>query len=174
MRIYLGLCFACMSALNVSSAVGQPSAKEVILVGPWSITTTYKANRFDNCVMSRTGDEINAGFVLAKDSFLIELDSAKWHLERGKTYPVKLVIGSRVYDAKALAETKTVTIDIGDRSLSDALKVGTSLEVQGEGATIRVPLDGSAAAFDRLTMCFNKNSHTGTETNPFVAPSQKP
>jgi hypothetical protein len=124
--------------------------------------------------MSRAGEEVNAGFVLGKDVFLLELDSAKWRLERGRTYPVKLVIGSRAYNAKALAETKAATIDISDRSLSDALKAGTALDVQGEGATIRIPLDGSAAAFDRLTMCFNKNSHTGVEANPFVAPSQKP
>ena len=174
MRIVIAICLAGISALYVSSAIGQPSAKEAILVGPWSITTTYKADRFDNCVMRRTGDEVNAGFVLGKDALLLELDLAKWHLERGKTYPVKLVIGSRMYDAKAFAETKTATIDIGDRSLSDALRAGTALDVQGEGATIRIPLDGSAAAFDRLTTCFNKNSHTGVETNPFVAPSQKP
>jgi hypothetical protein len=174
MRIGLAVCVAFIFALDVSSAVGQQNAKKAILVGPWSITTIYKADRFDNCVMSRTGDEVNAGFILGKDAVLLELDSAKWHLERGKTYAVKLAIGSRVYEAKALAETKTATIDLGDRSLSDALRAGTALDVQGEGATIRISLDGSAAAFDRLTMCFNKNSHTGVETNPFVAPSQKP
>ena len=174
MRFYLALCLASMSALSVSPAVAQQNAKEAILVGPWSITTTYKGDKFENCTMSRTGDDVNASFALAKDAFLLELNSAKWHLERGKTYPVKLAIGSRIYDAKALAEAKTATIDINDRSLSDALKVGASLDVQGEGATIRIPLDGSAAALDRLTTCFNKNSHMGAETNPFVAPSQKP
>ena len=33
---------------------------------------------------------------------LLELDSAKWHLERGNTYPIKLVVGSRSYEAKKL------------------------------------------------------------------------
>jgi hypothetical protein len=42
MRIGLAGCLACISALDVSSAVGQQSAKEAILVGPWSIRTTYE------------------------------------------------------------------------------------------------------------------------------------
>jgi hypothetical protein len=48
------------------------------------------------------------------------------------------------------------------------------LEVKGEGATLRVPLDGSMAALGRLDACFEKNSRSGVETNPFVAPSRKP
>jgi hypothetical protein len=44
--------------------------------------------------------------------------------------------------------------------------------VRGEGATLRVPLDGSAKAFERLETCFNKNDTS--ETNPFVASSRKP
>ena len=32
------------------------------------------------------------------------------------------------------------------------------LEVRGEGATLLVPLDRSAAAFERLEACFDKNS----------------
>jgi hypothetical protein len=46
--------------------------------------------------------------------------------------------------------------------------------VQGEGAALRVPLDKSALAFERLEMCFDKNSREGPETNPFVAPSRRP
>jgi hypothetical protein len=174
MRIVEVSCAIGLVVLFGSSAVGQQGSKETILVGPWSITTTYKADRFENCTMSRTGGEVNASFVLTKDEMLLELDSAKWRLERGKIYPVKLVVGSRFYDAKALAETKTATIELSDRSLNEALKLGTSLVVQGEGATIHIPLDGSAAAFDRLNTCFNKNSQAGAETNPFVAPSRKP
>ncbi len=48
------------------------------------------------------------------------------------------------------------------------------LEVRGEGATLRVPLDGSTAALGRLEACFDKNSRSGVETNPFVSPSRKP
>jgi hypothetical protein len=54
--------------------------------------------------------------------------------------------------------------------------------VHGEGATLRVPLDGSSPAFERLETCFNRreaseaNPFVGrkaSETNPFVAPSRK-
>jgi hypothetical protein len=37
-----------------------------------------------------------------------------------------------------------------------------------------VPLDGSTAAFERLDACFDKNSRSNVETNPFVAPNRKP
>ena len=74
MRSYLALCLASMTAFSVSPAVAQQNAKEAILVGPWSITTTYKGDKFENCMMSRTGDGINASFALAKDAFLLELD----------------------------------------------------------------------------------------------------
>jgi hypothetical protein len=46
--------------------------------------------------------------------------------------------------------------------------------VRGEGAALHVPLDGSAAALDRLDVCFEKNIRESAETNPFVAPSRKP
>jgi hypothetical protein len=38
--------------------------------------------------------------------------------------------------------------------------------VQAEGATLRVPLDGSSTAFERLEECFN--TREAPETNPFV------
>ena len=46
--------------------------------------------------------------------------------------------------------------------------------MRGEGATLRVPLDKSAIAFDRLELCFERNSRESPETNPFVAPTRKP
>lgn len=175
MRRYFNFLLVTASTVfYVSPSIAQQNPRETVVVGPWSITTTYKANRFENCTMSRTGGEVNASFVLAKDEMLLELDSEKWHLERGKAYPVKLVIGSRLYEARALAEIKTATIAPGDRSLNEALRAGATLDVQGEGATIRVPLDGSAAAFDRLSACVNKNLNSGAEANPFVAPDHKP
>lgn len=174
MRMYLRSFLASvLAALSATSALAQQSSKDAVVVGPWSITTTYKADKFESCAMSRTG-EVNVSFILTKDEMLLELDSAKWHLERGNTYPIKLVVGSRSYEAKALAETKAATIELSDRSLNEALKLGTSLNVQGEGATIHIPLDGSSAAFDRLALCLNKNTHTSAEANPFVAPSRKP
>jgi hypothetical protein len=46
--------------------------------------------------------------------------------------------------------------------------------VKGEGATLRVPLDGSAAALGRMETCFERNSRAGIESNPFVAPNRRP
>jgi hypothetical protein len=102
------------------------------------------------------------------------LDSSKWKLERGKAYDVTLVAGSRSIRAKALAESKSVTIDLADQPLNDRVRIANTLEVRGEGATLRVPLDGSAAALERLEGCFEKNSRAGIESNPFVAASRKP
>jgi len=45
--------------------------------------------------------------------------------------------------------------------------------VEGAGATIRIPLDQSRAALDRLEQCLMKNSRA-VETNPFVAPTRQP
>ena len=48
------------------------------------------------------------------------------------------------------------------------------LQVQGEGATLRLPLDRSSAALERLDVCFEKNSHDAVATNPFVARTRSP
>jgi len=105
---------------------------------------------------------------------MLFLESNKWKLENGKAYTVRLVAGSRSVEAKALAESKAVTIALTDRTLNDRLRTADVLEVRGEGASLRVPLDGSTAALGRLEACFQKNSQGGVETNPFVAPSRRP
>ena len=58
--------------------------------------------------------------------------------------------------------------------LNERLRTANILEIRGEGATLRVPLDGSAAGFDRLDQCFEKNVRQGPESNPFVAPARRP
>ena len=95
-------------------------------------------------------------------------------LERGKAYSVQLVAGPRSTEAKALAELKGVTIALADRSFNEILRAANFLDVRGEGATLRVPLDKSTAALDRLELCFEKNGRESPETNPFVAPTRKP
>jgi hypothetical protein len=67
-------------------------------------------------------------------------------------------------DAQALAETKSITIAFEDPRLNSELRLANVLEVRGEGATLRVPLDGSSTAFERLETCFNKRETA--ETNP--------
>jgi hypothetical protein len=124
--------------------------------------------------MSRSAGELGITFVRTEDELLVVLDSSKWKLDRGKAYSVRLVAGSQSVEAKALAETKTVTIALADRLFNARLRSASVLEVRGQGATLRVPLDRSLAALQRLDVCFEKNSREASETNPFVAPSRKP
>jgi hypothetical protein len=160
--------------LLITPTLADPRDTDVVRVGPWAITTTYKGDKFDNCTMSRSGESVGSMFVRNQDGLMLRLDSPTWKLERGKVYSVRLVAGSQSVEAKALAETKDVTVALADRSFDGRLRTANVLEVRGDGATLRVPLDGSAAAFERLEACFNKNERTSAETNPFVAPSKKP
>jgi hypothetical protein len=157
-----------------SSSLALAQSRQTTTVGHWEIATSYKADKFDACVMSRTASELGISFSRAKDGLLLLLDSPKWKLERGKAYTVRLAAGSQVVDAKALAETKNVTVALSDRQFNGKLRSANALEVRGEGATLRVPLDGSAAAFERLETCFEKNSRESAEINPFVAPDRRP
>ena len=109
-----------------------------------------------------------------RDGLLLLLDSTKWKLERGKAYEVTLLAGSRSVQTKALAETKSVTIALSDRPLNERMRSANILEVKGEGATLRVALDRSAAALGRMETCFERNSRAGIESNPFVAPNRRP
>src|SRR5260370_37282100 len=111
---------------------------------------------------------------LTHDGLVLLVDSSKWKLERGKTYDVTLLAGSRSVQTKALAETKSVTLTLADRALNERMRTANIVEVRGEGATLRVPLDGSTAALGRLETCFEKNSRAGVENNPFVAANRKP
>jgi hypothetical protein len=165
-------------ALSVAASLATPAMayaeEQTVTVGPWTIADSYKGDRFDSCSMSRSASQLDIAFVRGQDGLLLLLDSQKWKLERGKAYPVRLVAGSRSVEAKALAESRAVTIALADRALNERLRIADVLEVRGEGTTLRVSLDGSAAALGRLEACFDKNSRAGVETNPFVAPSRKP
>ena len=148
--------------------------EQTVAVGPWTIAVSYKGDKFESCSMNRSAAELDITFLRAQDGLLLVLDSQKWKLERGKAYTVRLVAGSRSVEAKALAEFKAVTVALVDRALNERLRTADVLEVRGEGATLRVPLDGSTAALGRLEACFDKNSQAGVEINPFVARSRKP
>ena len=106
--------------------------------------------------MSCSASGLGISFIRNQDGPLLNLDSTKWKLERGNAYTVRLAAGSQSVDAKALAETKGVTIAFADRSFNENLRKAHVLEVRGEGDTIRVPLDGSTLALDRLEACFRK------------------
>ncbi|MET0529017.1 MAG: hypothetical protein ABW003_11870 [Microvirga sp.] len=163
----------CAILATSSSAFAQP-IEQTVAIGPWEIATTYKAGKFDSCSMSRTTGDLAVSFVRAEGGLLLLLDSTKWKLERGSAYPVRLTVAGQSVEAKALAETKGVTIALAENSFNARLRTANALDVRGEGAALHVPLDKSALALERLEMCFEKNSRTGPETNPFVAPSRQP
>jgi invasion protein IalB len=165
-------------ALGLIVALNTPvlawAEDQAITVGSWTISTSSRGDKFDNCTMRRSTNEIDASFIRDQSGLLLLLESPKWRLERGKVYPVKLIAGSRSIDAKAAAEAKGVTISLTDPLLSEKMRTANVFEIVGEGATLRVPLDGSTAALARLEACFEKNSRQSTDVNPFVAPNHKP
>jgi len=166
--------FALSLALFSATSTIAHAQDQTVSVGSWTIATSSKADKFDSCTMSRSTNDLDITFLRTHDGLLLLLDSSKWKLERGKTYDVTLLAGSRSVQTKALAETKSVTIALPDRPLGERVRTANILEVKGEGATLRVPLDASAVALERLDSCFEKNSRSGVESNPFVAPSRKP
>jgi hypothetical protein len=170
MRLLVALSLALLSATSASAGAQD----KTLSVGPWTIATSSEGDKFHSCTMSRAKDDLDITFVRAHDGMLLLLDSSKWKLERGKTYDVRLVAGSRSVQAKALAETKSVTITLADQPLNERMRTANTLEVRGEGATLKVPLDGSTAALDRLDACFEKNSRANAESNPFIASSWQP
>jgi hypothetical protein len=132
--------------------------------------------------MSRSDGDPGATFVRAQDGLSVVLESQKWKLQRGKAYPVRLAVGSRSVDATARAEAKSVTIPLADSRLNSRLRSANNLQVRAEGATLRVPLESSSTAFERLEECFNSGEapeknpsvkRNTSERNPFVAPRRK-
>jgi hypothetical protein len=161
-------------AVPLATSAMAYAEDQTVTAGPWTIATSYKADKFDSCSMSRSTEGLDITFLRTQDGLALFLQSQKWKLERGKAYTVHLTAGSQSVEAKALAEPKAVTIALMDRVLNERLRTADVLEVRGEGATLRVPLDGSTAALGRLDACFDKNSRAGVDTNPFVSPSHKP
>jgi len=171
-RIAMLTATLCLGTSLITFAAAQQS--QVVVVGPWTIATTYKADKFDSCTMTRSAGELGVSFARVQDGLVLFLESQNWKLERGKVYPVRLKAGSQTVEAKALAETKGATVALADRSLTAKLRTSNVLEVRGEGATLRIPLDQSVAALERLEKCFERNLRERPETNPFVAPSRRP
>lgn len=172
MRMRVALAF--IPLLTTAGLAETPPPDQTIKVGPRAIATTYKADKFDDCTMSSSAEDFGISFVRDQDGLSLVLDSSKWKLDLGKAYSVRLVAGSQSIETKALAQAKSVTIALTDRPFNGKLRIANVLEVRGEGATLHVPLVGSAAALERLEACFDKNERESTETNPFVAPSRNP
>jgi hypothetical protein len=84
-----------------------PAQDQTVTVGPWTIATSFKADKFDSCTMNRSVSDLDITFLRTHDGLLLLLDSSKWKLDRGKAYDVTLVAGARAVQVKALAESKT-------------------------------------------------------------------
>jgi hypothetical protein len=143
-------------------------------IGPWEIEATFKGDKFDRCSINRTlQDDIKATFVHTSDGLTLELESPNWKLERGKQYPVTMNLGPTSFGAEVAAEPNSVSIEVKDKKFSSGLRTASALSIVAAGATIRVPLDKSTDAFDRLEKCVEKNDKA-VQTNPFVAPARQP
>jgi hypothetical protein len=143
-------------------------------IGPWEIEATFKGDAFDRCSINRKlDDEVVATFVRTSGGLSLQLESPNWKLERGQDYPVKMTLGPLSFDAKLAAEPSSVSMDVKDKKFEAWLRSAKVLNVVAAAATIRVPLDKSADAFDRLTECVEKNDKS-VQTNPFVAPARQP
>ena len=154
------------------SAAAAEAVTETI--GPWQIEATYNGDKFDRCTISRKLDgDIIATFMRTGEGLTLLLSSPNWKLERGKQYPVTMKLGGESWDREVAAEASSVSMEVDDAKFKRSLKSANALNVVAAGATIRVPLDSSTAALDRLDRCVEKNERA-VETNPFVVPARRP
>ena len=136
-------------------------------IGPWEIEAVFDGDKFDRCAIHRpVRDGIVVRFVRTADGLSLELESPNWKLERGKNYPVKMNVGPLSFDTEVVAAPNSVSMDVKDKKFADSLRSANALNVVAAGATIRVPLDQSTAAFERLDQCVEKNSQV-VEANLF-------
>ncbi len=164
----------CVALALVTSPASAAEEATTDTIGPWTIEATFKGDTFDRCSITRKlDDDIAAAFVKTNDTLTLELSSPNWKLDRGKSYPVKMTLGPKSFDEEVAAEASSVSMAITDEKFAAALRSASVLNVVGAGATIRVPLDKSRDAFDRLDECVAKNEKA-VETNPFVALARRP
>jgi hypothetical protein len=159
-------------ALPTLGFAAEESKTETI--GPWEIEATFKGDKFDRCTINRKlDDDIAASFVRTPDGLSLELESPNWKLDRGQTYPVKMTLGGQSFDTEVAAEPSSVSMEVKDKRFESGLRSASVLNIVAAGATIKVPLDKSSDAFERLEQCVEKNN-LSVVSNPFVAPARRP
>src|SRR6478672_9777993 len=89
MRATIALSFA----LLLTRPVMVWAEDQAVAVGPWTIVTSSRGDKFDSCTMSRSSNDLEVSFIRDQDGLILPLGSAKWRLEKGKLYPVTLVAG---------------------------------------------------------------------------------
>jgi hypothetical protein len=142
-------------------------------IGPWELEATFKDDKFDHCAIRRKADDVEAVFVRTTDELRLTLESSNWKLDQGKNYPVRMKAGRASWNTEVAATSSSVSAALSDDKLKEGLRTANVFIVEGAGATIRIPLNQSRAALDRLEECLTKNSRS-VETNPFVAPTRQP
>lgn len=167
--LLLPVLFLCAS---VQVEAEEAKDQQAVLIGPWRIEASFtKEQKFDRCTMSRTTDSgLDARFARDEAGTSLTLTSERWKLDNGKTYPVEFAAGSATWKTDVTASANTVRVALTDEKFNKALRNANRLEVRGAGATLKVPLDKSAAALARLERCYETNRNA-SETNPFVAPT---
>src|SRR5262249_6488832 len=110
--------------------------------------------------------ELGITFGRARDGLSFILESKKWKLDRGKSYPVRLTAGPRSGEAHAPRETKNGSSRLARNRLSSRIPSANNPQLRAEGATLRVPLDNSSVAFERLDECFT--TREAPKINPLV------
>ena len=170
LRLVVGTVLLFLMGLTEALAVEETKKDNV---GPWEIEATFKDNKFDHCAISRKVDEVVASFLCTSDGLSLTLESPNWKLDRGKNYPVRMKAGAASWSTDVAAEANSVSVPISDMKFKEGLRAANVFMVEGAGSTIRIPLDQSRAALDRLDNCLTKNSRA-VETNPFVAPTRQP
>jgi hypothetical protein len=159
-------------ALPASGFAAEESKRDTI--GPWEIEAIFKADEFDCCVINRKlEDDIVARFVRTGNVLTLELESPNWKLDNGKNYPVKMTLGPLSFDTEVAAEPSSVSLEVKDKKFETELRSARALIIVAAGATIKVPLDKSADAMERLDQCVEKNDRA-VARNPFVAPARQP
>ena len=129
-------------AARVALPQPRPSEDRTVIAGPWAIGPTYKANKLQSCTMSRSDGELGITFVRAQDGLSLMLESKKGKLGRKNSYPVRLTAGARSGNAKARAETKSVTVTLADsrfNRFNSRLRSVNKLQVHTEDVTLWVP-----------------------------------
>ncbi len=166
-----GMAILSLPAVAHAQQVAESKSENI---GPWEIEATFKGDKFDRCSISRTlQDEVEVTFVRNGDGLTLSLELPNWKLDRGKSYPVKMTLGAQSWDTEVAAESNSVSVAVVDKKFDNGLRTASALNIVAAGATIRVPLDKSTVALDRLEQCVAKNNKA-VETNPFVEPPRQP
>jgi hypothetical protein len=145
-RSYLGARLACRCA---DTSPGNRGLKKDV-VGPWEIEATFKNDKFDHCAISRNVDKVLVKFIRNREGLAPVLESPNWKLDRGKSYPVHKKAGMTTWNTNVAAESNSVSVPVADAKFKSGIRAANALLVEGTGSTIRVPLNESVAALNRL------------------------